>query len=94
MTSIKTDKIKKGLKKKGFREDEEHDHIILRLYDKADKPTKIFTKISHGKSEYGDPLISLVARELNLKKNELLEFINCHISQDDYYRILKEKKIL
>ncbi len=94
LTTIKTKKIAKGLCAKGFQEDAKHDHRIFRLYVE-NKKTGIYTKISHGKSEYGDQLISLMARELNMEnKSYFLKFIDCDVSYEQYIKTLKEKKIL
>ena len=93
MTLIKTNKIRKGLLKKGFLEERSHDHVIFRLYDEG-KKTNIHTKISHGESEYDDQLISLMARELNLKKDSFLNLIECKMKHEDYIKILKKKGIL
>ncbi|WP_287961280.1 hypothetical protein [Acidiplasma sp.] len=93
MTLIKTNKIRKGLLKKGFLEERSHDHVIFRLYDEG-KKTNIHTKISHGGSEYDDQLISLMARELNLKKDSFLKLIECPLKHEDYIKILKEDRIL
>lgn len=94
LTTIKTNKIAKGLCAKGFQEDAKHDHRIFRLYVE-NKKTGIYTKISHGKSEYGDQLISLMARELYMENSRyFLNYIHCDISYKQYIETLKEKKIL
>ncbi len=90
LTKIKTDKILKALEKKGFKKDSKRDHIILRFY-MDNKKTAIFTKISHGKSEYGDPLLNYMKKELHISKPELINLINCVLSEEMYIEYLKQK---
>ena len=93
LTSIKTNKIAKSLLAKGFQEDVKHDHRIFRFYV-GNKKTGIYTKISHGKSEYGDQLLSLMARELYITKDNFLALIYCQVNYEKYIKLLEENGIL
>lgn len=87
MASIKTRKILGSLMSKGFVLSES-DHSILTLYVN-DKKMPIYTKISHGKSEYGDNLINKVKNQLKLDSRQQLEdLINCPMSYEEYVGLL------
>ena len=64
MKPLKTDKIKSSLVKKGFSA-ENGDHKYYTLYCNG-KKTHIFTKVSHGKPEVGEPLLGMMARQVRL----------------------------
>ena len=89
----KTREIIGGLEKKGF-DRKEGDHIYLHYYNKQGKKTRVFTKVSHSKEEYGKTLLALIARQLRLNKQQLYDLIECPISRNEYEQILKGKKII
>lgn len=89
MTSVKTRKIISGLKSKGF-ESEQTDHILLYLV-RDGKKQDIYTKISRGEREYGDPLLSEVAKQLNLNKSQLLNLIECTMTKEEYLETLEDQ---
>ena len=84
--------IERALLRKGFRARDSH-HRQFMLHD-GDAPLPVFTYLSHGRKEYGDNLLSHVARQLHLSKLELLEFIDCRMSGEDYLAILKGKGVV
>jgi len=86
MSSIKTRDIRTNLIKKGFKEDDKRDHIWLNYISPDGKKTTVRTKISHGKSSIGDPLIAKMAKQTHLSKADFLELVNCTLSGEDYYR--------
>ena len=87
---IKTRKIALSLQNKGFEAEETH-HTYFWFYHN-DQRTHIKTKISHGSNEYGDNLLSAMQKQLKLNsKKELLDLINCPMSQEDYIRLLTNK---
>jgi len=70
---------------------EETHHTYFWFYHN-DQRTHIKTKISHGSNEYSDSLLSAMQKQLKLNsKKELLELINCPMSQEDYIGLLKNK---
>jgi tRNA/tmRNA/rRNA uracil-C5-methylase (TrmA/RlmC/RlmD family) len=92
MPPRKTKDIKAALANKGFVQ-ENRDHSFLFLFVEGRK-SSIRTKISHGSKEYGDNLLSLVARQLHLSNKELDDLIDCPLCHEDYVGILKQKQKL
>lgn len=89
MTSRKSREIKESLENKGFSMSNA-DHKKYILFVKGTK-TSVWTKVSHGsKSDIGDPLLSMMARQLRLRKNQFLDLIDCPMSHDDYLIILHD----
>ena len=60
VNSLKPRLVTGNLKKKGFREDERHDHIWYVLYIDG-KQTNIRTKVSHNSNDLGISLIKKMA---------------------------------
>ena len=52
----------------------------------------VYTKISHGISEYGNNLLSQMANQLSLSNSELGKFLDCPLTYERYIEILKRKK--
>ena len=80
--------VAKSLKGKGFR-DRHNDHTFFHLWV-DDKKTPIFTKISHGEKEIGNPLLSTMARQLRLSSRQFDSLLDCPLSQEEYVEILRE----
>jgi len=76
-----------GLLKKGFVR-RENDHTFLHYFANG-KKTPIFTKISHGEKEVGDPLLNIMARQLRISRRELLDLIDCPLSEENYAKGLR-----
>ena len=92
MSSYPTREIGSALTKKGFREDDTHHHLFW-LYVSGEK-TPIRTRLSHSAREYGDSLLAMVAREMNLRRSELNAFVECPLGYQDYIRLLGERGFL
>lgn len=92
MTVFRPREIAKSLHKKGFVP-EERDHTFYTFMLNG-RLTHIRTKLSHGsRIEYGDNLLSIMSRQLHIKKNELKKLIDCPISKEDYIKLLKERGV-
>jgi hypothetical protein len=48
------------------------------------KRTGVWTKISHGEGEIGEPLLHRMAKQLHLRRSELDSFVDGTMSVDDY----------
>jgi len=93
MASVKTADLVAALLRKGFRQDNTH-HKYFWLYD-GEKRTHVHTPISHGLREYGDSLLSRVKKQLFLDtKRQLLNLVDCPLSQQDYLGILVQKRVV
>lgn len=93
MSSFNDKEVRKSLKKKGFKEESDKDHVYYWYYN-DDKVTKIKTKVSHNAQDISDPLISLMARQLHLSNTEFKNLIQCTLSKEQYREVLFSKAIL
>ncbi len=87
-SSRKARDIDAALCKKGFEKTKFGDHVRYYLYDHQTGRTLAQTKISHGESTVGAPLISQMARQLHLTKAQFLALIDCTLSEEGYREIL------
>ena len=87
--------IQKSLQCKGFIEIPKtaHDFYIFTL---DGKKTQISTFTSRGSNykSYSTDLLKLMARQLKISLAELLDLIDCDLTQENYLSILKEKRLL
>ena len=94
MTVFKDKDVKRSLVKKGFHETRKTKHRFYFLYDENDKKTSINTHFSNNEQEINDGLINKMCRETHLNKEQFCDLVNCPLSRDEYYEILKGKNIL
>ncbi len=87
MATRKAREIKESLTKKGFIAFQ-RDHTYLFLRVEGRKP-RVHTKISHGRGEYGDNLLSFVAKELHISRKQFADLLDCPLSYEDDLSILK-----
>jgi len=91
---IKARKIDSGLRRKGFIKEQGKKHTFYILVVEG-KKTLIRTKLSHGSKEYNNYLLSKICSQLKFdKKEELIDFINCPKTLEEYVSMLKDKSIL
>ncbi len=90
---LKTRKVDTALQRKGFVKDNEGHHVYYYFYIEG-KKTKIKTKISHGVSEISENLISLMSRQVKLKKKQFVDLVECPLTQQKYQRLLIENKYI
>ena len=84
----KVREIKKILLEKGFREDNGKHHIYYRFFLDG-KKTSVYTYFSHDASDANDFLLSQISRQLKFQKRDhLLQFIDCHIDERAYTKML------
>jgi len=84
VTEILASSLINALLKKGFERAETH-HTMLWLMVQG-RRTSIHTWLSHGQRKLDDRLLRLMARELHLSRGELLKFVECEMSYEDYLR--------
>ena len=87
--------IESSLVAKGF-EQREGDHHFYAYWSKAGKKTAVFTKTSHTPKmkSIPDELLSLMARQCKLTKQQFLELVDCPMNRDSYELILAAKELL
>jgi len=54
------------------------------------KKTAIYTKISHGRSDYDDNLLAEMAKQLRLRRREFDDLVQCPMKEEEYRRRLEE----
>ena len=89
-------KIISALKKKGFVKGDK-DHHDYYYFHHEGKISGVYTYFSTGSKYkvYGAPLLSQIKKQLKLNDNkELLNLIDCPMSEKDYINILKGKSYL
>ena len=79
--------IRAVLPKKGFKK-AENDHTYFFLHVDG-KKTGVHTKVSHGSLEYGNSLLSLMAKRLCLTNGQLDKLLGCKIEGPEYVGILR-----
>lgn len=79
--------MRAALLSKGFREEKTH-HEMLWFYA-GDKKTSIRTRFSHGVKEYDDWLCALVRKQMNLRGNEFVRFMECPMGYGEYLDLMK-----
>lgn len=80
-----------NLRKKGFREQRDRDHIWLILLSEDGLETEIRTKISHHMGDINDGLMCTMGKQIHLKRDDFQKFATCMISEKDYRSMLEDK---
>jgi hypothetical protein len=93
LTSRPSKKIERACIKLGFALDVSKHHRVLTFLENG-KETRAYTYLSHGNKDYGDKLLSEVAKQLYLSKIELLKLIDGKMTQEEYEGILRIKGII
>jgi predicted RNA binding protein YcfA (HicA-like mRNA interferase family) len=75
--------VEAGLKKKGFIKSS-RDHHYFTYHTLQGRKTAVFTKTSHGKKELSDKLLSLMARQCRLRRDDFLRLIDCPLTRSQY----------
>ena len=82
--------VRKGLLKKGFKEEQSH-HIFL-VFHHNEKATTVRTRVSHGTGDIPKGVLSEMKKQLRLDtQKELKDLVDCPLSYEDYVRILAKK---
>jgi hypothetical protein len=74
---------------KGFIPDETHHEMFWLVI--GGKKTSIRTRISHGATEYGDQLLTLMSRQIGLSKTELYRLVDCPMDGEKLRTLLVER---
>lgn len=93
MSARNSGDIKAALLKKGFKESNADHKKYIYIYN--GRCTTIMTKVSHGHKEYDDYLLKQIKKQMHLDSIEdLLAFIDCTFTKENYLKLLKRKKLL
>jgi hypothetical protein len=85
--------VASALEKKGFEPRLSHHMYYHFRYQGRD--VGISTKISHGETELGRPLLGMMKRQLQLDSStEFERLVNCPMSEADYIEYLKKKGVI
>lgn len=90
---LKANVLESALTKKGFTEDVSKKHKKYAII-KNGKKTGINTHTSHGHKEIDDSMLSVIARQMKITRKELYRFADCTLTEDEYMKILIDKKEL
>jgi hypothetical protein len=85
--------IEGALLKKGFRK-REGDHHFYIYHTIAGLKSRIFTKTSHSHKTISDDLLSMMARQCRLPRQQFFNLIDCPLTKDAYEQILTEQGLL
>ena len=88
-------KVEEALLKKGFK-GKEGDHHFFIYYTLQGKKSSIRTKTSHTPKmkELSDALITQMAKQCCLNKQEFLNLVDCPLSREQYEKLLIEKNLI
>ncbi|HED36657.1 MAG TPA: hypothetical protein ENI76_00180 [Ignavibacteria bacterium] len=93
---IERKNISRNLLKKGFVKKEDKHHIYFHHHYKG-VDTGIYTFMSHGKKheDYDRKVLSKMKKQLKLDSTQdLVDLVNCPMSEDRYNEILREKNFI
>jgi hypothetical protein len=82
-----------ALLRKGFERVEGKHHAMFFLVAEG-KRTSVRTRLSHGQRRVDEWLLSEIAKELHLSKRELLRFVECAMSGQEYAALMAERGYL
>ena len=86
--------VEQALERKGFvKQVKRHVFFIYHTHEEGLK-TSVWTMTSHGNSgaDIGGSLIAKMARQCRIKKVEFERLIDCSLSQEDYEKLLDERR--
>lgn len=92
MATRKTREMRQALASKGFQE-RPGDHKYYSFYFRG-KKTSVWTKFSHGSSEYGDSLLGAVKRQLKVTKQQMDDLFDCPLDEAGYARLLIDQGVI
>ena len=77
--------VRAALEAKGFAIEEGRKHVHFVYIDKQGRTTAARTMLSHGAggSDLGDNLLSQMARQVGLRRNEFLRLVDCPMSRQE-----------
>ncbi|HEY63607.1 MAG TPA: hypothetical protein G4O02_03450 [Caldilineae bacterium] len=88
MAVLKTRQVDHALVNKlGFEKTETHHHVY-RLW--IGGKLVVRTYISHGGRELSRYHVSQMAKQMRLRTAEFIDAVQCPLTREDYYRILRE----
>ena len=93
MTVYKSRSVEAALKKKGFVK-VPGDHNFFILYNEKNEKTCVFTKTSHNGQDINDSLASRMQKQTHLNKQQFKDLIECPLTKEEYYKILREQGII
>jgi hypothetical protein len=86
--------IETGLSNKGFKR-RENDHSYFVYYAMDGKKSLAATKTSHGRGfDIDDSLLSQMARQCGVTKQQFLRLVECPLQRDEYETILRSSSKL
>ena len=90
--SVKTRDLRKQLLSLGFEEDRGKDHIFY--FYRYEEKIVVRTKVSHGLDEIRQPILGLIAKQLQMNRDEFEDLLKGKVSSERYKKILTERGII
>jgi predicted RNA binding protein YcfA (HicA-like mRNA interferase family) len=78
-------------KKKGFEEGKNTHHRYYNHRRMDGTLSGVFTYTSHSGKELHDHLLSQMAKQCRLKRDDFLKLVDCSMSREDYEKELKKR---
>lgn len=82
MSTVRASDLRGALLRKGFVSNQSHHEMFQLVID--GRPTEVGTRLSHGVKECDPWLLGQVARQMRISKAELLRFVECSLSAEEY----------
>ncbi len=89
LRTVKKRILRNRLLNLGFEEEKGKDHIFF--YFKHKGKIVVRTKFSHGSKDINQPILSMIARQLNLNREEFEKLIDDEMKIKEYISTLKSK---
>lgn len=85
-------KVASSLRRKGFKEQRDGHHVTYTYMRRDGDPTPVHTYMSHGSgsADIGATLISSMARQCRLSKNDFIRLVNCPMKREEYERKISD----
>jgi hypothetical protein len=90
---LKGNLANQSLSEKGFKSKEGAKHIFYQYYFEG-KKTQIVTFMSRPPGPIYDKLISKMAKQVKLQRNEFIDLVNCPLTKEKLLEIYKERKMI
>jgi len=89
MSTLKVRRVNKSLTTKLEFERHDSHHRIYRLYLDGQLVARTF--LSHGQRELTDFHIGQMAKQIRLSRQEFLDAVECPLSREAYYDLVRER---
>lgn len=90
--TIPVRKLRSLLLKLGFEEERGAHHVFFYLRHQG--VVVVRTKISHGATEIGQPILGLIGKQLKLGRRDFSNLLQGRLTREEYLQILQGKRLI